>query len=249
MVNIVFAHRQSDYLTAAGRAVTPAELLVAGAGGAVLPDLARADRARRRPPPARAKVIGWLVAMIWPISLVACIYLTSHSQPWAFFSLPTRAWELLDRRGAGPHRCPRGPPAECGPRRGRLGRAGRRGHRRRHVQRHDGVPGLRGDAARAGHCRHRGRRHDAAERPGLDPALEPAPVGRSPLVRDLPLALAGHRARRRQVGPPDPVAARPGGARIGRRVGHLVLGPRRPRPALAVARGDGPGAGSRSAPA
>ena len=41
------------------------------------------------------RLIGGLVAVIWPISLVACIYLTSHSQPWAFFSLPTRAWELL----------------------------------------------------------------------------------------------------------------------------------------------------------
>ena len=95
VVNIVFAHRQSDYLTAQA---APSPLLNFWSLALeeqfyliwpVLIVLVAAGRRHVR------KVIGGLVAVIWPISLVVCIYLTSHSQPWAFFSLPTRAWELL----------------------------------------------------------------------------------------------------------------------------------------------------------
>ncbi len=35
-----------------------------------------------------------IVAVLTIVSLVACIIVTNISQPWAFFSLPTRAWEL-----------------------------------------------------------------------------------------------------------------------------------------------------------
>ena len=34
------------------------------------------------------------VALLTVLSFAACVYLTYDSQPWAFFSLPTRAWEL-----------------------------------------------------------------------------------------------------------------------------------------------------------
>jgi peptidoglycan/LPS O-acetylase OafA/YrhL len=36
----------------------------------------------------------WVLAMLVAISFAACVVLTQVSQPWAFFSLPTRAWEL-----------------------------------------------------------------------------------------------------------------------------------------------------------
>ena len=95
VVNIVFAHRQSDYLTAQA---APSPLLnywslaLEEQFYLIWPVLIVLVAAGRRH--VRA-MIGGLVAVIWPISLVACIYLTVHSQPWAFFSLPTRAWELL----------------------------------------------------------------------------------------------------------------------------------------------------------
>ena len=50
--------------------------------------LVRFARLSRR---ALAAVIG----MMWVASFVACVRLTRDSQPWAFFMLPTRAWELL----------------------------------------------------------------------------------------------------------------------------------------------------------
>jgi peptidoglycan/LPS O-acetylase OafA/YrhL len=37
---------------------------------------------------------AWSMAVLCVISLALCVWLTSVSQPWAFFSLPTRAWEL-----------------------------------------------------------------------------------------------------------------------------------------------------------
>lgn len=40
---------------------------------------------------ALAAVIG----VMWLVSFIACVKLTNDSQPWAFFMLPTRAWELL----------------------------------------------------------------------------------------------------------------------------------------------------------
>lgn len=40
---------------------------------------------------ALAAVIG----VMWVVSFIACVKLTQDSQPWAFFMLPARAWELL----------------------------------------------------------------------------------------------------------------------------------------------------------
>ncbi|MDP2292040.1 MAG: acyltransferase family protein, partial [Actinomycetota bacterium] len=45
----------------------------------------------------RAVLVG-LIAVMWTVSLVACVWLTygsPTSQSWAFFMLPARAWELL----------------------------------------------------------------------------------------------------------------------------------------------------------
>ena len=36
-----------------------------------------------------------LIVVGWPISFAASVLLTDRNQPWAFFSLSTRAWELL----------------------------------------------------------------------------------------------------------------------------------------------------------
>ena len=41
------------------------------------------------------RALGGVVAAMWLASFVACVWLTTRSQPWAFFMLPTRAWELL----------------------------------------------------------------------------------------------------------------------------------------------------------
>lgn len=39
--------------------------------------------------------VAWSVTVVCATSLALCVWLTSASQPWAFFSLPTRAWELV----------------------------------------------------------------------------------------------------------------------------------------------------------
>ncbi|WP_100345681.1 acyltransferase family protein [Compostimonas suwonensis] len=36
----------------------------------------------------------WIILVLVIVSFAACVFLTTSSQPWAFFSLPTRAWEL-----------------------------------------------------------------------------------------------------------------------------------------------------------
>ena len=36
-----------------------------------------------------------IIGVLWAVSLFACIKLTNDSQPWAFFMLPARTWELL----------------------------------------------------------------------------------------------------------------------------------------------------------
>ena len=38
--------------------------------------------------------LATLLILLSAVSLVLCIWLTHHRQPWAFFSLPTRAWEF-----------------------------------------------------------------------------------------------------------------------------------------------------------
>ena len=36
-----------------------------------------------------------VIVVLWVLSAAACVWLTAPSPPWAFYSLPTRAWELL----------------------------------------------------------------------------------------------------------------------------------------------------------
>lgn len=40
------------------------------------------------------KTLFWIVAGVVTFSFVMCLLMMDRSQPWAFFSLPTRAWEL-----------------------------------------------------------------------------------------------------------------------------------------------------------
>jgi peptidoglycan/LPS O-acetylase OafA/YrhL len=95
VINIVFAHRQSDYLSSD---LAPSPLLhfwslaLEEQFYLVWPVLLQVIAGyRRRPLP----FVGALVAVLWPLSFVACVTLTRSNQPWAFYSLPTRAWELL----------------------------------------------------------------------------------------------------------------------------------------------------------
>ena len=39
--------------------------------------------------------LAGVIGLMWLVSFIACVKLTHDSQPWAFFMLPTRAWELL----------------------------------------------------------------------------------------------------------------------------------------------------------
>jgi len=41
------------------------------------------------------KALTGVIGAMWLVSFIACVNLTNDSQPWAFFMLPTRAWELL----------------------------------------------------------------------------------------------------------------------------------------------------------
>jgi len=41
------------------------------------------------------RALAAVIAVGWLASFAACVMLTDTSQPWAFFMLPTRAWELL----------------------------------------------------------------------------------------------------------------------------------------------------------
>ncbi len=45
------------------------------------------------------RALGSVILAMWLASLAACVVLTSRSQPFAFFMLPTRAWELLTGAG------------------------------------------------------------------------------------------------------------------------------------------------------
>ena len=99
VINIVFAHRQSDYLTA-DAAPSPLlhfwSLALEEQFYLVWPVLLQLLAGyRRRPLP----FVATLVAVLWPLSFVACVTLTRSNQPWAFYSLPTRAWELLTGAG------------------------------------------------------------------------------------------------------------------------------------------------------
>ncbi len=110
-VNIVFAHRQSDYLAAQ---LAPSPLLHFWSlaleeqfylGWPLL--LLAATSFRRRARWLPGAVIGVLLVA----SSILCIRMTPQHQPAAFFLLPTRAWELLAgaalaAAGAVPNRIP-----------------------------------------------------------------------------------------------------------------------------------------------
>lgn len=53
-----------------------------------------ATRGVARVGPARLRRIGVLAAVVAVASFVLSLWLTTANEPWAFFSLPTRAWEL-----------------------------------------------------------------------------------------------------------------------------------------------------------
>ena len=98
-VNIVFAHRQSDYLAAQ---LAPSPLLHFWSlaleeqfylGWPLLLLAATSIRRWARWLPAA------MIAVLLTGSLILCIRMTPQHQPAAFFMLPTRAWELL--AGAG----------------------------------------------------------------------------------------------------------------------------------------------------
>jgi peptidoglycan/LPS O-acetylase OafA/YrhL len=98
-INIVFAHRQSDYLTS-DAAPSPLlhfwSLALEEQFYLVWPVLLQVVAGyRRRPLP----LVATIVAVLWPLSFYACVALTDSNQPWAFYSLPTRAWELLTGAG------------------------------------------------------------------------------------------------------------------------------------------------------
>jgi peptidoglycan/LPS O-acetylase OafA/YrhL len=42
----------------------------------------------------RRRLVGVALALVFAASLACSVWLTSYSQPWAFFTLPSRAWEL-----------------------------------------------------------------------------------------------------------------------------------------------------------
>ena len=97
VVNIVFARRNSDYLGAQAAATSPSPLLhfwslaLEEQFYVVWPVLVMfAGRARDR-----MRAITGLIVGLGSVSLLACLWYTKYSPVWAFYLLPTRAWELL----------------------------------------------------------------------------------------------------------------------------------------------------------
>ena len=54
----------------------------------------RRGRHRRATPATRPGPVLVVLGVVAALSFWSCVYLTHANQPWAFFSLPTRAWEL-----------------------------------------------------------------------------------------------------------------------------------------------------------
>ena len=95
VINIVLARRQTDYL-AGNLSPSPLQhfwsLAVEEQFYLFWPVLLQVLAGYRRRPRA---VVTAIVVVAWPLSYWACVSLTRTNQPWAFYSLPTRAWELL----------------------------------------------------------------------------------------------------------------------------------------------------------
>jgi peptidoglycan/LPS O-acetylase OafA/YrhL len=95
VVNIVFARRAGDYFASQ---LAPSPLLhfwslaVEEQFYLLWPLLLLAFRRLRR---RRTAVLLTAIGSLWVASFVASIVVTEHHGPWAFYLLPTRAWELL----------------------------------------------------------------------------------------------------------------------------------------------------------
>ncbi len=72
----------------------PALLLVAATIGGGLARTARTARPGRDDDAGLTRRLGTVVVAVAILSFVASLVLTTVAQPWAFFSQPTRAWEL-----------------------------------------------------------------------------------------------------------------------------------------------------------
>ena len=101
--NMRFAIQATDYF-AGGQAPSPLlHYWSLGGGGAVLPLLAGDPAARRRRRGRQRSRVTAAVVLVTGGSFMLSLWMTSASAPWAFFSLPTRAWEL--GLGATARRC------------------------------------------------------------------------------------------------------------------------------------------------
>ena len=99
-----------------------------------------------------ARLVATAVALIAVASLLLALAMTEAAPTWAFYSLPTRAWQLGSRRPAG-HRCARALAERAGLGRSghdRLGRAGPGAPGRPVPRRPERVSGHLGPAADAG---------------------------------------------------------------------------------------------------
>ena len=97
VINIALGRRNSDYLGAQAAVASPSPLLhfwslaLEEQFYVVWPVLVLlAGRARDR-----MRAISGLIIGLALVSFIACIWYTKNSPVWAFYLLPTRAWELL----------------------------------------------------------------------------------------------------------------------------------------------------------
>ena len=97
VINIVFGRRASDYLGAQAAESSPSALLhfwslaVEEQFYVVWPLVVFSLRRAHD----RMRALGVAVGGLLVVSLVACLFYTDRAPVWAFYLLPTRAWELL----------------------------------------------------------------------------------------------------------------------------------------------------------